>query len=269
MHFYRLLLLLVLLGPARLSAQPNLIRLSVQTNTPLAENIYGLFQLNCQVQLLQDSAYALYMPRTKKVQIRLGQSDWVEYYDRFEMYDVHDYDPYTWRKNWVYQVPIDLSYIYLKSDSTLFEAFAPSGGKVWLKFGTEFVDTSTHSRVFIESDSIQVQVPPCSVQEMEAFKKLRLFRKEDYNMFFLLLPNRSGARFGSKKYFKVFATEFPDTIIGTMAKCNLAKLSCREYRDTAIPTDIQTQIDQIYQELSTHPSAYIRMQADKQIKCHN
>jgi hypothetical protein len=263
------LLLFFILNVSDGKAQPASIKMMATVQDSLAENIYGLFQLNCQIQLLQDSAYALYMPRTKKVQIRFDQSDWVVYPDRFDHFAQHDYDSHTWRNDKKYRILIDLSFVYLEADSTLFEAFAPSGGKVWLKFGVEFVDTSTLSRVFIESDSIQVQVPPCPLQEVEAFKKLRLFLKKDYNMFLLLLPDRTGAMTVSNEYFQLLATEFPNTIIGAMAKCNLANLSCWRYRDTTIPADIQTQIDQIYQELSTHPSAYIRMQADKQIKCHN
>jgi hypothetical protein len=264
------LIIIMTCSKSQIYAQLSNVQLVLSAQDSSIEHGYGLFNVIVNSTGLDDTTRILRAWDLNHVWVKFPGLDWMDY-DYRRQYSSHHPTHVQWVSNSSLDYIIDLTIFYF-NNPIFIDSFMSTGGTIQIKFSTTFKNITSDSIRPMTTNILSFNIPPANTEELQAFKYLLSQEKtfSGTHLEDIFFPEIDLSTFSSEKHYKYLIEHFPNTLVGTMAKCRLAILLCSYHSHlTTIPPAIKQQINEFYQTLKAHPSKYIRRQAEVLIKCHD
>ena len=230
-------------------------------------NPYGLVPATIEFGSTSADTVEWIMTMTDKIEIRFPNENWEELLTIRWVTPDDRPEAYLWEKPQKFKYPIDLFINYIKGYPNSL-SYLMNGTSFDIRFSVSNIDKINNTNVTVYSNIVHVQVLPATSEDRLSFIALH----DNLGAFRDLIsiidsPNDINSTYKSK--LVEFASTYPNSIIGKMAKLNLARFACviaggvsRSITDA----NVRTYIHQIYDELKASPILFLQENADRFLK---
>jgi len=230
-------------------------------------NPYGLVPATIEFGSTSADTIEWIMTMTDALEIRFPNENWEKL--PIVRWTTADDKPeiYSWEKSDKFIYPINLFYNYLNGYPNSISYFQ-HGTSCDIRFTVSNIDKTNNNNIAVYSNIIHIQVLPAASEDRLSYIALH----DNLGAFRDLIsiidsPNDINSTYKSK--LVEFASTYPNSIIGKMAKLNLARFACviaggvsRSITDA----NVRTYIHQIYDELKASPILFLQENADRFLK---
>ncbi|MDX2282308.1 MAG: hypothetical protein NW218_22145 [Saprospiraceae bacterium] len=230
-------------------------------------NPYGLVPATIEFGSTSSDTVEWITTMTDTLEIRFPNENWEKIFT-YRWTTADDIPKiYSWEKSHKSFYSINLLYKYLSGYPNSLSYFL-NGTSFDIRFSVSNINKINNTNITVYSNIVHVQVPPATSEDRLSFIALH----DNLGAFRDLIsiidsPNDINSTYKSK--LVEFASTYPNSIIGKMAKLNLARFACviaggvsRSITDA----NVRTYIHQIYDELKASPILFLQENADRFLK---
>lgn len=260
---YLLLFLLFLLGyNFILCGQTGTFRPILKIDT-IFTNPYGLVPATIEFGSTSADTVERVMTMTDALEIRFPNENWEKL--SIVRWTTADDKPeiYSWEKSDKCFYSINLLYKYLTGYPSSLSYFL-NGTSFDIRFSVSNIDKINNTNITVYSNIVNVQVLPTTSEDHLSFIALHDNLGTYRNLISIIdMPDDIDRTYKAK--LEEFASAYPNSIIGKMAKLKLAEFACSKaggYRNPITDANLKAYIQQIYDEMKSSPILFIQKKAD-------
>ncbi|MFZ4476424.1 MAG: hypothetical protein ACOYPR_14605 [Saprospiraceae bacterium] len=177
-------------------------------------------------------------------------------------------EAYSWKKSHKFIYLINLLYKYLNGYPNSV-SYLQNGTSFDIRFSVSNIDKINNTSITVYSNIIHIQVLPADPEDRLSFIALHNNLGTYRNLISIIdMPDDIDRTYKAK--LEEFASTYPNSIIGKMAKLKLARFACAKAGGfNGIPitdANIKAYIQQIYDEMKYSPILFLQKKADRFLK---
>jgi hypothetical protein len=230
-------------------------------------NPYGLVPATIEFGSTSADTVEWIMTMTDALEIRFPNKNWEEL--PIVRWTTADDKPeiYSWEKSNKFIYPINLFYNYLNGYPNSISYFQ-HGTSCDIRFTVSNIDKTNNNNIAVYSNIIHIQVLPAASEDRLSFIALHDNLGAYRNLISIIdMPDDIDRTYKAK--LEEFASTYPNSIIGKMAKLKLAEFACSKaggYRNPITDANIKAYIHQIYDELKSSSVLFLQKKVDRFLK---
>jgi len=232
-------------------------------------NPYGLVPATIEFGSTSTDTVEWIMTMTDAFEIRFPNENWekLPIVRRSTPDDLPE--AYSWQKSYNFIYSINLLYKYLNGYPNSV-SYLQNGTSFDIRFSVSNIDKINNNNITVYSNIIHIQVLPASSEDRLSFISLHDNLGTYRDLIFIIdLPYDINTSYKAK--LVEFASTYPNSIIGKMAKLKLAEFACGKaggYHGPGSITDanLKAYLQQIYDELKSSPVLFLQKKADSFLK---
>jgi hypothetical protein len=230
-------------------------------------NPYGLISATIEFGTTSADTVEWITTMTDKIEIRFPNRNWEDLLTIRWVTPDDKPEAYFWEKSQKIKYSIDLLSNYIKGYPNSLSYFI-NGTSFDIRFSVSNIDKTNNTSVIVYSNIDQIQVLPATSEDRLSFIALydNLGTFRDLSS---IIDNPYDINIAYKAKLVEFATTYPNSIIGKMAKLRLARFACSRaggISGSITDANIRTYVHQIYDELKATPILFLQENADRFLK---